>query len=111
MLGMQDGVGLLCVEGRMDCGARMYIDVDVAERLHSWTAAVAIPICGESVEVLGTTEPHRDILWTCTSRQPHRVTSERRKEHDLTCMSCTHSSYIFSVGEHLFSADKNAHSS
>ena len=50
----------------------MYTDVDVAERLHSWTAAAAMPTCaGESVEVVCTTEPHRDISRTFMSRQPH----------------------------------------
>ena len=32
----------------------MYTDVDVAGELHSWTAAVARPTCGEGVDVLRT---------------------------------------------------------
>ena len=32
----------------------MYTDVHVAGELHSWTAAVARPTCGEGVDVLRT---------------------------------------------------------
>ena len=40
----------------------MYTDVHVAGELHSLTAAVALPTCGEGVDVLRTRERERDFI-------------------------------------------------